>query len=589
MEQEQRFPFSKFLRPQGKRPAIAANVSDANKANQDIGQTTPPMPLNISQEEKDIKSCIKANFLSPKASNLLVSKKKRDVEDFSNTVMDNHSKVENENLKANTKISTQEFQQKMQNKMGHHAFCAYVENKLSIAHEDDQYVCLFVPGPFNKLMLEKHYSDEIRLCVEEIYGAGVKFEIKVGELSGAGVQGLANKKNALQQDILNPAQSYAGKNKEEKQVQSDLQQQIDSQVLDRLDRYHGLGIRNSLNNLGVIDRTKSLENFVVGPSNNMAYAVCMTVSEKPGEAYHSIYIQSSTGLGKTHLLHATAGMVTQKKPELRVILTNARDFMSEMMDAMAKKSIKEFRTKYTEKVDCLLIDDIHEIRNRPGTQNEISHIFNEFIQNGKQLVFSSNRPPKEIEGLEDRVLTRLTGGLIVDIQRPDFDTRVSIVKQKTKEEDVFLPNQVIQLLAQNYVDNIRELEGAVVRLAAFSNIMKVDIDLDLAKEQLKITQVFSSEKNLDIKKITKVVADHYQIPVTDLRSKARVKHLVNPRHMAMYLSQKYLKATLMEIGEYFSNRDHTSIIHGIRKIQQQLTPNSELYFAMQDIEKHIKK
>lgn len=543
---DQRFPFSQFLKSTDK-VGTTTNATATNSANNSVIE--------------NMQSSIKSNFLKPAKP---LAKQANQTSPTKSTTRP--PKIEATH--ANLDLRTPEFQKAMQAKMGQHAYCAYVENKVTLLSIDNGIIGLVVPGPFNKLMLEKHYGKELLETIQEIFGLDFTYEITL-----EGHQNHAPSANSMLTNIHNNLG-------QQEDSPDDLQIRIDSQVIDRLDRKHGPTI---------IDRSKGLENFVVGPSNNMAYAVCMTVSERPGGVYHSLYIQSSTGLGKTHLLHGIAGLIQNKRPELRVIMTNARDFMSEMMDAMAKKSIKDFRAKYSEKIDVLLIDDIHEIRNRPGTQNEIAHIFNEFVKNGKQLVFTSNRPPKEIEGLEDRVLTRLAGGLIVDIQKPDYETRIAIIKQKAKEEDLFFPTQVIQLLAQSFVDNIGELEGAIVRLAAFSNIMKVDIDLDVARDQLKINDELNNEKQLDIKKIAKIVADHFHIPLTDLRSQARFKTLVMPRHIAMYLAQKHLKITLVEIGEFFGNRDHSSVIHGTRKIQTMLEPSSELYFTIQDLEKLLKK
>ncbi len=260
--------------------------------------------------------------------------------------------------------------------------------------------------------------------------------------------------------------------------------------------------------------------------------------------------------------------------------------MAEMVAAIQAQKIQEFRKKYSELIDVLMVDDIHELKNRTGTQNEFFHVFNELHSKGKQLIFTSDKHPKEIDGIEERIKTRLSWGLVLDVQQPDLETRIAILKKKAEEEDIFLPDDVVNLIARSIKSNIRELEGSLIRLGAYSSVFKVDIDLEIAKEQLKLDEQ-TDIKIHSLESIAKTVSQHFKIPVSDLRSKARVKEVTTARHIAMYLSYHVLKATLVDIGNYYGNRDHTTVIHAVDKIKKQLLTQVQVQQQIYEIENKL--
>lgn len=361
--------------------------------------------------------------------------------------------------------------------------------------------------------------------------------------------------------------------------QGDLLSQVESKYIDH--------VSDDYNNI-IIDKSKTFKNYVIGPSNNMAYAASVAIAKSPGKAgkYPSLYIHSNSGLGKTHLLHAMANGIQNQYPHYVICLITARDFMKEMIESIRNKQLPEFRQKYSEKVDVLMIDDVHELKGKEGTQREFFHIFNELYQKGKQLIFTSDKTPQEINGLEERIKTRLQWGLVVDIQKPDIETRVAIINAKADDLDLFLSEDIVNLIACNVKNSIRELEGALIKLSAYSDIMKVDIELEMVKEVLALRD-FEDEKKITIEGIAKQTSQHFKIPVADLKSKSRTKDIANARFVAMYLSRKLANATHEEIGQFFGGRDHSSVVHAEQKISKQLSQDPLLSKTIMTIENQL--
>lgn len=326
-----------------------------------------------------------------------------------------------------------------------------------------------------------------------------------------------------------------------------------------------------------IDAQKTLDNFVVGPSNNLAFATAHAVAASPGKKgkYPCLYIYSDSGLGKTHLLHAVANAIKDKYPEKSICLISSREFLKELIDAFKDKKLDQFQKKYCENIDVLMIDDIHELKNKAQTQNEFFHIFNELHARGKQLIFTSDKDPQEIDGIEDRIITRLQWGLVVDIQKPDLETRIAILQKKAFELDLFLPDDVISMIAVSVKSSIRELEGCLVRLMAMADVMNIEIDVEMAKDILKLAPEKETKK-LTIDLITKSAANYFRVEVVDMKSKSRSQALVKARHIAWYLCKKILGATYKEIAAYYGNRDHSSVIHGVQKITDKIKNDSNL-------------
>jgi chromosomal replication initiator protein len=338
----------------------------------------------------------------------------------------------------------------------------------------------------------------------------------------------------------------------------------------------------------IIDRSKTFDNFIVGPTNNMAQAASKAVAQNPGKKgkYPSIYVHSNSGLGKTHLLHSVANEINEKHPELTVCLITARDFMDEMITLMKNNKINDFVKKYTEKVDVLMIDDIHELKNKEGTQDQFFHVFNEMHNKGKQLIFTSDKRPKEIDGISERIKTRLQWGLVVDIQPPDLETRIAILKRKMESLDLYLTEDVLTLIASRVKTNIRELEGSLVRLKAVSELMNVEIEIDLVKEQLMMPNS-ESDKDISIEHVAKATAQYFRIPLADLKSKGRSQDITKARHIAMYLARKVANGKQQEIGIFFGGRDHSSVIHAVNTISERVKTDPTLSKDINSIESNL--
>jgi len=338
----------------------------------------------------------------------------------------------------------------------------------------------------------------------------------------------------------------------------------------------------------IIDRNKTFDNFIVGPTNNLAQAAAKAVAEIPGKngKYPSLYIHSSSGLGKTHLLHAVANEINERYPNQTVCLITARDFMEEMIELVKKNRINEFVKKYTEKIDVLMIDDIHELKNKEGTQDQFFHVFNEMHNKGKQLIFTSDKRPKEIDGISERIKTRLQWGLTVDIKAPDLETRIAILRKKMEDLDLFLTEDILTYIASKVKNNIRALEGSLVQLKAYSDLMNVELELDLVKETLKLSSD-EEEKAITIEQISKATAQYFKIPLADLKSKSRSQEITRARHIAMYLSRVVANAKQQEIGSYFGGRDHSSVIHAVSKVKEDIKNDPTLSKDINSIESNL--
>lgn len=533
----QKFPFNHFLKLDGLAESSAANPVEAHPAV--IEQT-----LKTITPSKDIKSL--SSEFAPE-----------ELKTITDALLDNIRSLINANK-----------------------FHAYFANSFTVASINNESVEIMVSTSFIKKMIETHYSETIKQALVEILGKEYSIEVQVlGTTAPSSLS--SNSENIL--NSLKPKKSESVKNTsffidELEPTKDDLYKAIDSQVIEH----------QSANSSNQIDLNKNFNNFVIGPSNNIAHALALAVAKDPGKVYPALYIYGNSGLGKTHLIHAIANHVQLHKPGMRICLTTANRFMNEMVDSIVKKNQSyEFKKKYTEQTDILIIDDIHELKNKTTTQEMFFHIFNELIERGKQLVFTSDKTPKEIDGIEDRIRTRLSSALPVEIQQPDLETRIAILKKKAVERDVYLSDDVVNLVAKCVKNNIRELEGCLIKLGAVTSILKVDIDLEVAKEHLKLNEELENQKNLTIESITKTVANYYKIPVGDIRGKAKTKDVALTRQVAMYLVSKMLKPTLKDNGQYFSGRDHTTVLHAIKTISDRIKTDGHLAQQVLDIEKTL--
>lgn len=319
----------------------------------------------------------------------------------------------------------------------------------------------------------------------------------------------------------------------------------------------------------------TFENFVVGPSNRHAHAYSKAVAESPAKAYNPLFIYGGVGLGKTHLMQAICHNILQKSAgHAKICYITSEKFTNELIDAIQHHSTAAYRQKYRN-VDVLVIDDIHFIAGKESTQEEFFHTFNALYDAHKQIIISSDRPPKEIANLQDRLVSRFSWGLTTDIQPPDLETRVAILKKKIEREPVSVPDDVIFFIAQLIKTNIRELEGALIRTIAYSLLEEKSITVDLAKEVLK-DLLKESKKLITVDFIQRCVAEECGVSLQDLKTKRRNKNIVEPRQIAMYLSRELTDLSLPEIGQCFGGKDHTTILHSYKKIKGALNTSPDL-------------
>ncbi|OBR92221.1 MULTISPECIES: chromosomal replication initiator protein DnaA [Clostridium] len=330
----------------------------------------------------------------------------------------------------------------------------------------------------------------------------------------------------------------------------------------------------------------TFDSFVIGNSNRFAHAASLAVAESPSKAYNPLFIYGGVGLGKTHLMHAIGHYILNNNSKSKVVYVSSEKFTNELINSIKDDKNVEFRNKYRN-IDVLLIDDIQFIAGKERTQEEFFHTFNALYEANKQIILSSDRPPKEIPTLEDRLRSRFEWGLIADIQAPDFETRMAILKKKADVENLNIPNEVMVYIATQIKSNIRELEGALIRIVAFSSLTNKEISIDLAVEALKDIISSKQSKQVTIDLIQDVVANYYNLKVDDLKSARRTRNIAFPRQIAMYLCRKLTDMSLPKIGEEFGGRDHTTVIHAYEKISTNLKQDESLQNAIGDLTKRL--
>lgn len=332
----------------------------------------------------------------------------------------------------------------------------------------------------------------------------------------------------------------------------------------------------------------TFDSFIIGNSNRFAHAASLAVAEAPAKAYNPLFIYGGVGLGKTHLMHAIGHYILENNPKAKVEYISSEKFTNELINSIKHDKNEEFRNKYRN-VDVLLIDDIQFIAGKEGTQEEFFHTFNALHEANKQIILSSDRAPKEIPTLEDRLRSRFEWGLIADIQAPDFETRMAILKKKADVERLNVPNEVMVYIATKIKSNIRELEGALIRIVAYSSLTNREITVDLASEALKDIISKRQAKSITIDSIQDIVSSYFNLRVQDFKSQKRTRNVAYPRQIAMYLSRKLTDMSLPKIGEEFGGRDHTTVIHAYEKISENLKTDEGLQSTIDDIIKKLKQ
>lgn len=329
----------------------------------------------------------------------------------------------------------------------------------------------------------------------------------------------------------------------------------------------------------------TFQSFVVGNSNEFCNAAALRVSEQPGESYNPLFIYGGVGLGKTHLLHSIGNAVLQNNPNAKILYISSEAFTNELIQALRNAKMDEFKNKLRT-IDVLLIDDIQFISGKERTQEEFFHTFNALYSAKKQIVLTSDKIPSEIDGIEERLQTRFSWGLTADLQAPDFETRVAILKRKAQHENFLLPEEVAHLIAERISSNVRELEGALTRLHAISSLKNLPLTLDSAQSALK-PLLEHKKVTVNIEDIKKAVAQHFSLKVSEIISKRRTKNLSFPRHVAMYLCRKHTTSSYPEIGQKFGGRDHSSVIHAANVVANKITEEAEVKELISEIERRL--
>ena len=329
----------------------------------------------------------------------------------------------------------------------------------------------------------------------------------------------------------------------------------------------------------------TFENFVIGASNQFAHAACVAVSNQPGDNYNPLFIYGGVGLGKTHLVNAIGHHATAQRPDLKVVYLSSESFMNELIASLRRDKMDEFKRKFRN-VDILILDDVQFIAGKERTQEEFFHTFNSLYESHKQIVITSDKFPKEIPGIEDRLRNRFEWGLIADIQPPDMETRVAILQKKAEVEAVQLPHDVAIFLASNIDSNVRELEGSLTRLGAFSSLTKATITIDLAKDVLRNT-LNGSKREITVENIQKTICDYFNIKIADLKAKRRTQNIAGPRQVAMYLCRKYTETSFPVIGDKFGGRDHSTVIHASKTIERKIKEDPHMQTTIEKIERTL--
>ncbi|WP_130805448.1 chromosomal replication initiator protein DnaA [Senegalia massiliensis] len=415
-------------------------------------------------------------------------------------------------------------------------------NPVSIDNND---IILAVPNEFTKSILEGRYLTLIKNSINQVSNSNydIRFVIP-GE--------------DLDKNIDKPLNNS---NNKEKQVEIPLKSQLRPKY--------------------------TFDQFVIGNSNRFAHAASLAVAEAPAKAYNPLFIYGGVGLGKTHLMNAIGHYILDQNPNANVAYVSSEKFTNELINSIRDDKNVEFRNKYRH-VDVLLIDDIQFIAGKERTQEEFFHTFNALHEANKQIIISSDRPPKEIPTLEDRLRSRFEWGLIADIQQPDLETRIAILKKKANLENLEIDNEVFLFIANKIRSNIRELEGALIRIIAYSSLTNKDITIELANEALKDIISGNNNEKIDVNRIKKVVAKHFNVKIEDFNSKKRARSISHPRQIAMYLSRELTDLSLPKIGDEFGGRDHTTVIHAYDKISNSIKNDKELKSSIEQIEKELK-
>ncbi len=422
-------------------------------------------------------------------------------------------------------------------------------SKTKVVKFSENELIISAPGDFCKDWLEKHYSGFIKDILKRTLGSDDSLKIEF---------------IATDQKFSAPTRSTPKLKANKKKSESSLK-----------------------NNELALTSKYTFDNFVVGDSNRFAHAACLAVAQSPAKSYNPLFVYGKVGLGKTHLMQAIGRYIKQQNSKIKVLYISSEKFTNEMIDSIRDDRTVAFRDKYRS-VDVLLIDDIQFLAGKERTQEEFFHTFNTLYESNKQIVITSDRPPKDITTLEERLISRFEWGLTTDIKAPDYETRIAILRKKAQAENLSVPAEVINFIADKIPSNIRQLEGALTKLVAFSTFTKKELSVSLSRDVLKDIIPLENKK-ISIEQIQKAVTDYYVIKINSLLSKKRTKDIVLARQVAIYLSRELTDLSLTSIGEAFGRRDHTTIIHSYNKIKDKIKKDKGFKNIINNLNLDIKK
>ncbi|MEZ5014068.1 MAG: chromosomal replication initiator protein DnaA [Chitinophagales bacterium] len=435
---------------------------------------------------------------------------------------------------------------------------------------EDDILTILVPSQFFYEWLEEHYVTLLRKTIKRELGANARLEYRIV------VENSSGNNSPFTIDYPN----YNTGNNKNPEVAAPLVMGTSIKNPFVIPGLKKVNIESGLN------VNYNFDNFIEGDCNRLCRSAGYAVAQKPGgTAFNPLVIYGGTGLGKSHLAQAIGNEVKQNFTNKTVLYTNAERFTNQFIESLKNNSVNDF-VHFYQLIDVLIIDDIHFFANKAKTQDIFFHIFNHLHQESKQIILTSDRPPRDLEGVEERLLSRFKWGLSADLQAPDFETRVAILEKKMYADGIELPKDVVEFVAYNITNNVRELEGALVSLLAQASLNKKQIDLDLAKKIVKnFVKNMSREVSIDF--IQKAVCDYFEVPVDKLKEKTRKRQVVQARQLSMYLSKNFTKHSLKAIGKHFGGRDHSTVIHSCQAIQNLMDTDTKFKESVDDLQKKI--
>lgn len=438
-------------------------------------------------------------------------------------------------------------------------FVTWFKNTSLLKHEDNK-VVVGVPNIFIKQQLDKKYGETLKEILRK-NGIGVdEIEFKIS----ATVPAKPETKSA-------PPQRQDNQPENTKIVTTT---STTGRSVNSLSHSYRQGLNERY----------TLDNFVVGPSNEIAFAACHAVAQKPGTKYNPLFLYGGVGIGKTHLVQAVGNVLSNRNPDAKILYISTEQFVQEFVDALRFRKTAAFARHYRT-ADVMLVDDIQFIAGKEKIQEEFYHTFNALHQANKQIILTSDRPPKNIPTLEDRLQSRFSGGMIIDMQIPDFETRCAIIQSKSQSHNIDLDQEVVDYLASNIQTNIRELEGALNQLLAYCEVRSLTPNLTVASGLLHVNK--TRPKHLSAKQIIERTAKHFQVPIEDIVGPKRDKDIVVPRQVAMYMLRNELKLSFPKIAKELGRKDHTTAIHSVEKINKEAQTDASLRMAINEIREHL--